>query len=90
MDRFEAGIIYTTVLEILYLHSSMDRFEDMTELLKLNVKSNLHSSMDRFEGGLHAWLLTSYPYLHSSMDRFEANEPEFITKEVILFTFQYG
>ena len=46
--------------------------------------------MDRFEGGLHAWLLTSYPYLHSSMDRFEANEPEFITKEVILFTFQYG
>ena len=61
------------ILEVnhLYLHSSMDRFEESTVLPLPLLLPHLHSSMDRFEASLDSIRKIVFQDLHSSMDRFE-------------------
>ena len=49
MDRFEVSELEDYQLDIIDLHSSMDRFEVLISLLLLAGTVHLHSSMDRFE-----------------------------------------
>ena len=50
MDIIESCLLELIAINILNLHSSMDRFEVLTLLFSLLIFPNLHSSMDRFEG----------------------------------------
>ena len=49
MDRFEAYKFLNVPESLLYLHSSMDRFEATARKDNTIYERNLHSSMDRFE-----------------------------------------
>ena len=49
MDRFEVLPKFKKLENQLYLHSSMDRFEDTIAMTFYGITNNLHSSMDRFE-----------------------------------------
>ena len=57
--------------KIVYLHSSMDRFEGEAVECWVSADFNLHSSMDRFEVAWWWIKRKSYQNLHSSMDRFK-------------------
>ena len=54
-----------------YLHSSMDRFEDLHQRYHQQQLMYLHSSMDRFEDIIVVSQTNQFMNLHSSMDRFE-------------------
>ena len=49
MDRFEGCTVVKSNSGYHYLHSSMDRFEEIYNFAVVRIISDLHSSMDRFE-----------------------------------------
>ena len=71
MDRFEGRLTSTASIIQFYLHSSMDRFEEVSFREIGKRLGNLHSSMDRFEDLSSKYSELMKINLHSSMDRFE-------------------
>ena len=91
MDRFEEDLQPVRWLSNLYLHSSMDRFEDSQPYALHSAVNDLHSSMDRFEGTkAHLPTTQTLQNLHSSMDRFEVLILKHAIAPIEAFTFQYG
>ena len=70
---------------LMYLHSSMDRFEEQSTMDKTYALLDLHSSMDRFEDDLNDNYLMTVPDLHSSMDRFEVLADYFANLDLSIY-----